>query len=146
MIRGNKRRIIFGKAEDYEKRGRSSRPAWKNAVLRLPVLPDEQSCPSGNFMKRGQDICPAMPWEEAKHVTGEDALRIITRRASCPELLPLEQGKRVSLIRKMKREGLSLCRIRRLTGNRNRGRFPRSAWGRFLVFQRSWNPWARIVA
>ncbi len=64
-------------------------------------------------------MCLDMPREEAKRVTDEDApkiMRKIARCASCPEFRALEHSSRVSLIRKMKREGLSLRRISRLTG------------------------------
>ncbi len=53
------------------------------------------------------------------YAADEDALRImrkVTHCESCPEFRALEQGKRAGLIVKMKREGLSLRQISRLTG------------------------------
>lgn len=83
----------------------------------LNLLPREQF---EEFHEAGwQDVCLDMPQEETKHVTDEDALKImrkITHCGSCPEFQALERGKRASLIVKMKREGLSLRQISRLTG------------------------------
>ena len=63
--------------------------------------------------------CLDMPEEEARRVTDEEAMRImrkVTHCDSCPGFQALDQSKRAALIGKMKREGLSLRQISRLTG------------------------------